>query len=136
MPFTNTAPLRSAIDHSFPSRPFSVSFWDGAELPATDGTEGPRFLIRSPAAVAHALRSPGQLGLGRAYVSGALEIDDLDAALRLLDEWRPPALSHRARARLGLAAARACRLIRPPAAPAAALRPRGRRHSRERDARA
>src|SRR5918992_2824525 len=136
MPFTNTAPLRSAIDHSFPSRPFSVSFWDGAELPATDGTEGPRFLIRSPAAVAHALRAPGQLGLGRAYVSGALEVDDLDGVIRVLDHWRPPAPDPRDRARLAVAALRACGFARPPRAPAAELRPRGRRHARARDARA
>jgi cyclopropane-fatty-acyl-phospholipid synthase len=112
-----------------------VELWDGTRLPSTDG-DGPTFRVRSPAAVAHALRSPGQLGLGRAYVSGALEVDDLDAALQLLDEWRPPALGHGARIRLSLAAARACGLTRPPRAPAAELRPRGRRHSRERDARA
>ena len=40
------------------------------------------------------------------------------------------------RARLMLAAARACGIVRPPPIPAAELRPRGRRHSRERDARA
>jgi cyclopropane-fatty-acyl-phospholipid synthase len=69
-------------------------------------------------------------------VSGALEPDDLDAALRLLDEWEPPPLDRATRARLALAAARACGPMRPPRVPAAELRPRGRRHSIRRDARA
>jgi cyclopropane-fatty-acyl-phospholipid synthase len=94
------------------------------------------FAVRSPDALAHALRAPGQLGLGRAYVSGVLGVDDVDAVLELLDSWQPPPLDGRARARLALAAARATGLRRPPQAPAAELRPRGRRHSRERDARA
>jgi cyclopropane-fatty-acyl-phospholipid synthase len=94
------------------------------------------FQVRSPDALVHALRAPGQLGLGRAYVSGALGVDDLDAVLELLDSWQPPAIDGRARARLAVAAARAIGLRRPPRTPTAELRPRGRRHSRERDARA
>jgi cyclopropane-fatty-acyl-phospholipid synthase len=112
-----------------------VEFWDGTRLPSTDG-HGPVFRVRSPAALAHALRAPGQLGLGRAYVSGALEVDDVDAVLALLDSWQPPPLDRATRARLALAAVRACGLMRPPPVPAAELRPTGRRHSRERDARA
>ncbi len=78
------------------------------------------------AALAHALRAPGQLGIGRAYVSGALEVDDLDAALELLDELaaaaaRPqPAGAAGARGR-----ARAGGVMRPPPVPASELRPRG-----------
>jgi cyclopropane-fatty-acyl-phospholipid synthase len=112
-----------------------VAFWDGTRLPSTNGG-GPEFRVRSPDALAHVLRAPGQLGLGRAYVSGALEVDDVDAALELLDSWQPPPLDGRARARLALAAARAAGIRRPPHRPAAELRPSGRRHSRERDARA
>jgi cyclopropane-fatty-acyl-phospholipid synthase len=104
-------------------------------LPPTAG-DGPTFLVRSPAAIAHALRAPGQLGLGRAYVSGLLELDDLDTGLALLDGWEPPALDLATRARLTLAALRACGLVRVPAPPASELRPRGRRHSVTRDARA
>jgi cyclopropane-fatty-acyl-phospholipid synthase len=94
------------------------------------------FEVRSPDALAHVLRAPGQLGLGRAYVSGGLDVDDVDAVLELLDSWQPPPIDARARARLSLAAARAVGLRRPPKVPAAELRPRGRRHTRERDARA
>jgi cyclopropane-fatty-acyl-phospholipid synthase len=112
-----------------------VAFWDGTRLPSTNGG-GPEFSVRSPDALAHALRAPGQLGLGRAYVSGALDVDDLDSVLEVLDSWQPPSLDGRDRARLALAAARAMGIRRPPRVPAAELRPRGRRHSRERDARA
>jgi cyclopropane-fatty-acyl-phospholipid synthase len=130
-----TGPLRSELENALPDRPFAVELWDGTRVDSTTG-DGPTFRARSPAAVAHALRAPGQLGLGRAYVSGELEVDDLDAALDLLDGWRPAPLDGRARARLALAAARACGLRLPPRTPAAELRPRGRRHSPERDARA
>jgi cyclopropane-fatty-acyl-phospholipid synthase len=129
-----THPLRNELARALPERPFSVELWDGTRLGATTG-DGPTFRVRSPAAIAHALRAPGQLGLGRAYVSGELEVDDLDAVLQLLNAWRPPPLDRAAQARLALAAARGCGLRRPPRVPSAELRPRGRRHSRERDAR-
>jgi len=130
-----TAPLRRELGRAFPDRPFGVELWDGSRVSSTNG-EGPTFRLRSPAALAHALRAPGQLGLGRAYVSGDLEVDDLDAVLELLDRWQPPAPDLAARARLALAAGRACGPMLPPRIPAAELRPRGGRHSIRRDARA
>jgi cyclopropane-fatty-acyl-phospholipid synthase len=60
----------------------------------------------------------------------------MDAVLHLLDSWQPPSLDRTARARLALAAARASGLRLPPRPPKAELQPRGKRHSRERDARA
>jgi cyclopropane-fatty-acyl-phospholipid synthase len=132
---SSTEPIRSELQTALPDRPFTVEFWDGTELPSTNGG-GPRFSVRSPAAFGHALRAPGQLGLGRAYVSGELEVDDMDAVLHLLDSWQPPSLDRTARARLALAAARASGLRLPPRPPKAELQPRGKRHSRERDARA
>jgi cyclopropane-fatty-acyl-phospholipid synthase len=132
---SRTEPLLSEIERALPARPFTVELWDGARLPSTNGG-GPTFRARSPAALAHVLRAPGQLGLGRAYVSGALEVDDLDALLELLGGWQPPPLDRPTRARLMLAAVRACGLTRPPSVPAAELRPRGARHSSARDARA
>ena len=76
-----TAAFRSALDDALPERPFRVVLWDGSELPPTDDNGGPTFTARSPEALAHVLRAPGQLGLGRAYVSGALDVDDLDAVV-------------------------------------------------------
>jgi cyclopropane-fatty-acyl-phospholipid synthase len=90
--------------------------------------------VRSPDAVARALRAPGQLGLGRAYVAGELGIEDLDGVVHLLDHWDPPSLARGRRLRLALAAARAGGLRRSPPPPAAELRLRGRLHSRGRDA--
>jgi cyclopropane-fatty-acyl-phospholipid synthase len=132
---SRTASLLDEIERALPERPFSIQLWDGSRLPSTNGT-GPTFTVRSRSAIAHVLRAPGQLGLGRAYVSGALEVDDIDAVLDLLGSWQPPPLDRRAQARLMLAAARAMGVVRPPPVPEAELRPRGRRHSKERDARA
>jgi cyclopropane-fatty-acyl-phospholipid synthase len=128
-------PLRRELALALPDRPFALRFWDGSELaPTTPG--GPVFTVRSPAAVVHLLRAPGQLGLGRAYAAGELEADDLDLVIGLLDTFKAPAIDTATRLRLTLAAVRACGLMKPPPIPASELRPRGRRHSRERDARA
>lgn len=135
MPFARTEPLRREIEARIPERPFSVEFWDGTRLPSTGG-DGPTFFIRSPRAAAHALRAPGQLGLGRAYVSGEIEVDDMDAVIELLDSWQPPSLDRSDVAHLALGAVRAAGLTRPPRRPDAELVLSGRRHSKERDAKA
>ena len=136
MALARTGVLCAELERCLPERPFEVEFWDGRRLPATRGTGAPRFRVRSPQAVAHALRAPGQLGIARAYVSGELEVDDIDAAIRLLDSWEPPPLRLADRARLALSAVRACGVGPLPSPPLMELPPRGRRHSRERDARA
>ena len=133
MALARTAPLRQEIERVFPSRPFKVEFWDGTALPSTNG--GPTFHVRSPKAVAQALMAPGQLGLGRAYATGSLGVSDLDEVMRLLDTWKPPPMETPAKLRLAAAAARASGLTLPPRPPAAELRPRGRRHTPERDRR-
>jgi len=129
-----TEPLRRELENTLPDRPFRLTFWDGTELPPTNGG-GPALHVRSPEALAHALRAPGQLGLGRAYVSGALEVEDIEATLQLLETYRPPPLDRRSQLRLAAAAARACGPMRPPPVPETELRPQGRRHSPERDRR-
>src|SRR3954447_20593201 len=136
MPLARPSALARELATALPERPFRIEFWDGTTLPSTNGGGGPLFRVRSPAAVAHALRAPGQLGVGRAYVAGALEVEDLDAVMRLLDSWQPPALGASQRARLAGAAVRAPVFSRPPRRPASELTPRGTRHSKERDARA
>ena len=131
-----TAPLREALARALPERPFGLELWDGGTLPPTYGAGGPTFRVRSPRALGHVLRSPGQLGLGRAYVSGEIEVDDIDVVLELLDGYAVPPLDARGKVRLAALAVRAGALRSVPRAPAAELRPRGRRHSRERDRRA
>ncbi len=135
MPFANTGPLRREIEARIPERPFTVEFWDGTRLASTSGN-GPVFTVHSPRAAAHVLRAPGQLGLGRAYVSGELEVDDIDAVIALLDGWQPPSLDGADKRALLLGAVRAAGVTKPPPRPQAELRPSGRRHSKERDARA
>jgi len=135
MAFADTGRLRREIEARIPERPFAVEFWDGTRLPSTSGG-GPTFSVLSPRAAAHVLRAPGQLGLGRAYVSGELEVDDIDAVIALLDGWQAPALDGADKRALLLGTARAAGLTKPPPRPAAELRPSGRRHSKERDARA
>jgi cyclopropane-fatty-acyl-phospholipid synthase len=131
-----TLPLRETLAQALPERPFCVELWDGSTLPPTNGAGGPTFRVRSPRALGHVLRAPGQLGLGRAYVSGEIEVDDMDAALELLDGYTVPPLDARGKARLAAVAVRAGALSSVPRAPAAELRPTGRRHTRERDRRA
>ena len=130
-----TTPFREALAEALPERPFTVSLWDGTALPSTNGN-GPTLTARSPQALAHALRAPGQLGLGRAYVSGELDVDDLDAIIKVADGWQPPPLDARTKAKLAVTALRAAGPQRPPKRPASELVPRGSFHSRERDARA
>ena len=111
MAFARTAALRRELEAALPRRPFTVRFWDGNEVAATEPA-GPTFTVRSPRALAQALTAPGELGLGRAYVRGLLDVDDLDGALRIVDQFEPPRLTLAQGARLGLAAVRACGLTR------------------------
>jgi cyclopropane-fatty-acyl-phospholipid synthase len=110
-----------------------VRFWDGGAVAASE-PDSPTFFVRAPSALAHFLRAPGTLGLGRAYVDGSLTVDDLDGAFIVVDEWQPPALRAGARARLGLAIAAAATPGGVPRVPRLELVPRGRLHSVERDA--
>jgi cyclopropane-fatty-acyl-phospholipid synthase len=128
-----TRPLRSEIARALPERPFALRFWDGSVVPATvDGA--PVFHARSPAALTHFLRSPGELGLGRAYVQGDLVTDDLDAAFEVVDGWEPPAVATADRIRLTAAAIAAAGWAGIPRMPAIELILKGQRHSAARDA--
>ena len=128
----SSQPLCGRIAATFPDRPFTLRFWDGAGVEST--RPGPVLTFRSPDAIGHALRAPGELGLGRAYVTGEIEVDDLDALVALLGRWHGPRLGPVTKAGIGLAALRAHGLRRLPPPPAAELKPRRDRHSRRRDA--
>jgi cyclopropane-fatty-acyl-phospholipid synthase len=135
LPELRVGPLRRELARALPDRPFTVTLWDGSAVPST-ATDGPTFHVRSPKALTHLLHAPGQLGLGRAYVSGMVEVDDMDKAVALLDSWKAPPLTRGSQARLALAAALAGGLGRAPAVPDAELQPSRQRHTRERDAQA
>jgi cyclopropane-fatty-acyl-phospholipid synthase len=132
---TSTAAFRRELAAALPERPFELAFWDGSVVPATR-SGGPRFTVLSPAAVSQLLFAPGQLGLGRAYVSGLLEVDDLDGVMPLLNSWSPPAPDAGTRLRLAAAALRAAGPYPPPRPPAAEMPPCGLRHSLVRDRKA
>jgi len=128
----NTARLREEIAAALPQRPFGLRFWDGTAVEATE-PGAPTFEFRLPQALAHVIRAPGELGLGRAYVLGLIEVDDIDKALRIVDTFEPPSLSPSRIAKLGIALVRACGLVRPPRPPASELRLGGERHTIGRD---
>jgi len=128
-----SGPLSRELRRTFPSRPFHVRFWDGGAVRATV-SDAPTFFLQRPTALAHFLRAPGPLGLGRAYVDGSLAVDDLDAAFIVVDDWEPPPLRGVDRARLGLAIAAAAAPGGIPRRPSVELILGGRLHSIERDA--
>jgi cyclopropane-fatty-acyl-phospholipid synthase len=117
-------------------RPFALRFWDGSELPAP-GTPAFTLHARRREALGHLLRRPDQLGAARAWVSGALDVEgDLQTTLRVLGERLDGfRLTRRNYIRLARAGAE-LGALRPPPIPAGETRPRGRRHSLRRDARA
>ncbi len=149
MSFSRTCdPLGRALRRTIPGRPFGVRFWDGTTIPASgfggsgrvEGagkgsapTRAPTFRVRSPTALAHLLRRPSALGLGRAYVDGSLDVDDIDAAAKVVGEWRPPSLARSDRARIAVG------LVLAALPGGLARRPKlevdlhGRRHTRARD---
>ena len=85
-----TAPELEARASAAPVRAALLGRHDGAARPSSDA---PTFTFRSPTRWRTSLRAPGELGLGRAYVAGLLEVDDLDGALRMVDTFEPPPLS-------------------------------------------
>jgi len=130
-----TAPLRRELAQALPSRPFKLRFWDGTELAATEA-HSPTLYFNTPQALAHVLRAPGELGLGRAYAAGMIEVDDLDGAVRMVDTFQPPTLSVKQQLRLARAMVCACGVTAPPRRPPTELRLRGERHTLARDRRA
>ncbi|HEY3946171.1 MAG TPA: cyclopropane-fatty-acyl-phospholipid synthase family protein [Solirubrobacteraceae bacterium] len=129
-----SSPLGRELQRLLPSRPFHVRFWDGVEVAATVGEQAPTFFVRAPSALAHLIRAPGSLGLGRAYVDGSLAVDDLEGAFIVVDTWRPPSIGPTDRGRLALTLAIAAAPGGLPRRPSLELLLRGERHSPQRDA--
>jgi cyclopropane-fatty-acyl-phospholipid synthase len=119
--------------------PVNVRAWDGSELHAQDPT-APTVVLASPDALRRMLWAPGEIGLSRAYVTGELDVEgDLaDAFRRIWAASRQRSLKARIRpstlARVAAAALRLGVVKRPLPPPASEARPKGRLHSRRRDA--
>ncbi len=116
--------------------PLRLRAWDGSEVGPPDAPVV--LVVRSPRALRRLLWSPNELGLGRAYVAGELDIDgDLFAALALPDMLpRRPEMTLRAagRLRLVLTALRLGAVGPRPAPPPEEAAVSGSRHSQRRDA--
>jgi cyclopropane-fatty-acyl-phospholipid synthase len=128
-------PLLDAVLGGEP--PIRFQFWDGSGLGPTSGPGTVH--VRSIDALRRIVWAPGELGLGRAYVVGDLEVEgDLFEVIETLRN-RAPDL-HRLRPNVIRAAIVSARklgaLTKPPEAPAEEIRPRGLRHSKGRDAQA
>lgn len=116
--------------------PVGVRAWDGSTAGAANA---PSVVLRSPRALAQIAWAPGELGLARAYVAGDLDVDG-NLAAGLSAVW--DALRDRPeRRRIGVATVvRGIGLLarhgalRRPQRPEGELVPRGRLHSRRRDA--
>jgi cyclopropane-fatty-acyl-phospholipid synthase len=111
--------------------PVRIECYDGSALGPPDAPA--RLTVRSPDALRYVLTAPGELGFGRAYVTGALDLDgDIFEALALRD--RLPDVRLRPSDWLALARIAGANGLRPLAPPPEEARLRGRRHTRERDA--
>jgi cyclopropane-fatty-acyl-phospholipid synthase len=69
-------------DGRLASLPVTLRFWDGSELPAAPDQRSAGVLHVRRDAIGHLLREPNQLGLARAYATGALDLSgDLEVLL-------------------------------------------------------
>ena len=114
-------------------RPIGLRFWDGSELPGPPGA--PVIVVNSPRAIARVIHERSELGFGRAWVAGELDVDgDLGELLQLAQRFRGIKLDRKDL----LAALKAARRLnalplREPEPPTAEVRLRGRLHSLRRD---
>jgi cyclopropane-fatty-acyl-phospholipid synthase len=131
------AAVEPLLDHLFGGPPpVRFEFWDGTALGPTGGGT---LQVRSPDAVRRLLWAPGELGLARAFVMGDLGFDgDLFEMLAQLHAASPAHLH--VGSRLPWQALKAARRLGvlggPLPHPPEEAAPRGRLHSRGRDARA
>ena len=116
--------------------PVQVTFPDGSVLGSSSAAM--RVIVHSNDAFAHMLRAPGELGLARAYISGALDVEgDIGAAVAL--QTRLESTNLLSRHVLSLARALGTDLVRnPPSLPPEEIGATHRnplsRHSKARDA--
>ncbi len=97
---TVAAAFTPLLELAFGSRPpLRLEFWDGSAV-QPGGDHPGTMVIRSKDALSHMVWAPGELGLGRAFVAGAVDLDgDISQILRALQSAVP------GDARLGVAGA-------------------------------
>src|SRR5215218_9062684 len=111
--------------------PVTFSAYDGSTLGPADART--TVVVRSPDALRRIVTAPDELGFGRAYVSGELEVDgdifDVLAVANYIEELHLGPRQIAAAAKLV-----GWKGLKPLPAPPEEARLRGRRHSKERDA--
>ena len=117
-----------------PGAPVEFTAYDGSRIGPKDASV--RLELRSPLALSYLASAPGELGLARAYITGAIEVHGdmytLLANLSSLDDMDiPKEMRRKLVARLA-----AARIWWPVRRPPQEFRARGRRHSLARDAKA
>lgn len=115
-----------------PDLPVAVEAYDGSRLGPEDAPA--TLVVRSPRAIRRMVTAPGELGLGRAYVTGELDVEgDIYAALVSLRE-RVPDVKLGPSGWAAIARLAGVGGIRPLPRPPEEAHLRGRRHSKARDA--
>jgi len=124
--------VASAIERVLgPDLPIALEAYDGSRFGPDDAPA--TLMVRSPHAIRRIASSPGELGLGRAYVAGDLDLQgDIYAALEAL-RVRLPRVRLTPTAWLEVARLAGVDLARPLPPPREEARLRGVRHSRPRD---
>jgi len=113
--------------------PLALEAYDGSRIGPEDART--RVYVRSPDALRRMVLAPGELGLARAYVAGDIEVEgDIFDVLELRDRMPSPKLSPTQWAMAARLVASAGMKRLPP--PPEEAHPRGRLHTRGRDAEA
>src|SRR5215212_654943 len=111
--------------------PVTFSAYDGSTLGPADART--TVVVRSPDALRRIVTAPDELGFGRAYVAGELEVDgdifDVMKVANYIEELRLGPRQIAAAAKLG-----GWKGLKPLPPPPEEARLHGRRHSRQRDA--
>lgn len=114
-----------------PDVPVEVRAYDGSRVGKV-GSEV-QLEIKSPLAMSHLAASPDELGLARAYITGAIDVHgDMYTTLSRIPQIALDDVPLRLRVKLAAALA-TYRLWWPVRVPEQELRPRGLRHSKSRD---
>ena len=113
--------------------PIAIRAYDGSRLGPPEDEAPATIVVRSPDALRRIVTAPGELGFGRAYVAGDIDVEgDIYEALKLGDHIPGVKLSPKQWA----AAAKLIGIegLKPLPPPPEEAHLRGRRHSKERDA--
>jgi cyclopropane-fatty-acyl-phospholipid synthase len=133
MPATDT-PLAALLTELLgPDLPIAIRAYDGSRLGPPEDQAPATIVVRSPDALRRIVTAPLELGIGRAYVAGDLDVEgDIYAAMTLRQALPRLKLSPKQWA----AAAKLIGLggLKPLPPPPEEARLRGRRHSKGRDA--